>query len=119
MVVGKPAAMLLLNKEATVTVCHNKTQNLSDICSQADILIVAIGKATFITKEYIKEGAVVIDVGINVTASGKVTGDIDFDAAQELASYITPVPGGIGTVTNAILAEHIIYAAAKAMKNFS
>ena len=111
MAVGKAAAMLLLNKDATVTVCHSKTKNLPNICNNADILIIAIGKANFITNEYVKEGAIVIDVGINLTESG----DVIFEEAESKVSYTTPVPGGVGAVTNAVLADHIIQVATKAI----
>jgi len=111
MVIGKPAAMLLINANATVTVCHSRTKDLPSVCADADILVAAIGKAGFVSADYIKEGAVVIDVGINVLESGKVTGDVDYEAAEPKCSYITPVPGGVGSVTNAVLARHIVKAA--------
>ena len=92
-IVGKPMSMLMLHANATVTICHSKTQNLKDICKHADILVAAIGRAEFITKEYVKEGAIVIDVGINRTEDGGMTGDVDFDEVSKIASAITPVPG--------------------------
>ena len=104
-IVGKPMAMLLLNEDCTVTICHSKTQNLKDICRQADILVAAIGKPKFVTADMIKEGAVVIDVGINRTESGLV-GDVDFENVSNVAGYITPVPGGVGPMTIAMLLEN-------------
>ena len=101
--VGKPMAMLLLNANATVTVCHSKTQNLVDICKTADILISAVGKPCFVKEEMVKDGAVVIDVGINRDENGKLCGDVDFDGVKEKASYITPVPGGVGPMTITML----------------
>ena len=104
-IVGKPMALLLLQMNCTVTVCHSKTQNLKEICKQADLVVAAIGRPKFVTKDMIKEGAVVIDVGINRTENGLV-GDVDFDEVKELASYITPVPGGVGPMTIAMLLEN-------------
>lgn len=117
-VIGKPVAMLLLEKDATVTICHSKTKNLKEICKKADILISAIGKSRFITKEFIKKGAIVIDVGMNYDKNGEVTGDVDYENVKEIASFITPVPGGIGTVTTAILAENCLTATRKKVKKF-
>lgn len=102
-IVGKPMAMLMLRENATVTVCHSKTRNLADITRRADILIVAMGKPKFITREYVKEGAVVIDVGINRNENNKVCGDVDFDDVIDKVSAITPVPGGVGPMTIAML----------------
>ncbi|GLI53931.1 bifunctional methylenetetrahydrofolate dehydrogenase/methenyltetrahydrofolate cyclohydrolase FolD [Thermodesulfovibrio yellowstonii] len=110
-IVGKPLSLLLLKRNATVTMCHSKTMNLQDITKKADILCVAIGREKFITSNMIKKGAVVIDIGINVTASGKVVGDVNFDDVKEKASYITPVPGGVGPMTIAMLMENTIHAA--------
>lgn len=110
-IVGKPLALLLLRKNATVTICHSKTSNLKEQCLKADILCVAIGKARMITADMIKEGAVVIDVGINVTAEGKIVGDVDFEPAKEKASYITPVPGGAGPMTIIMLMYNTVLAA--------
>ncbi len=104
-IVGKPMAMLLLKENCTVTICHSKTQNLKDICKNADILVAAIGKPKFVTADMVKDGAVVIDVGINRTENGLV-GDVDFDNVKEKASYITPVPGGVGPMTIAMLLEN-------------
>lgn len=115
-IVGKPMALLMLRENATVTVAHSKTQNLKELCRQADILIVAIGKPQFITGEYIKEGAVVIDVGIHRTENGeggtskKLCGDVCFDQAEPLASAITPVPGGVGPMTIAMLMNNCVEA---------
>jgi methylenetetrahydrofolate dehydrogenase (NADP+)/methenyltetrahydrofolate cyclohydrolase len=102
-IVGKPMALLMLREKATVTICHSKTQNLKGICKQADILIVAIGKPKYITQEYVKEGAVVIDVGIHRDASNKLCGDVDFENVEPICSAITPVPGGVGPMTIASL----------------
>lgn len=110
-IVGKPMAMLLLHANATVTICHSKTQNLKEICRQADILVAAIGKAHFVTPEYVKPGAVVIDVGINRTEAGPLTGDVDFEKVAPLCSKITPVPGGVGPMTRAMLLKNTLKAA--------
>ncbi len=107
LLVGKSVANLLEQKNATVTICHSKTQNLKNICQQADILVVAIGKTKFVTKEFVKEGAVVIDVGINRTEDG-LMGDVDFDDVKDKCSYITPVPGGVGPLTVACLLENTL-----------
>lgn len=110
-IVGKPMAMLLLHANGTVTVCHSRTKNLADVTRRADILVVAIGKANFITADMVKEGAVVIDVGMNRNAEGKLTGDVDFAAVSEKASAITPVPGGVGVMTITMLLENTLTAA--------
>lgn len=110
-IVGKPMAMLLLHANGTVTVCHSKTKNLADICKEADILVAAIGKADFVGADMIKEGAVVIDVGMNRRADGKLTGDVNFAEAEPLASYITPVPGGVGPMTITMLMQNTLTAA--------
>lgn len=110
-IVGKPQAMLLLQKNGTVTVCHSKTKNLKEICLGADILVVAIGRAKFITGDMIKEGAVVIDVGMDRDENGKLCGDVDFESAKEKAGYITPVPGGVGPMTIAMLMKNTLTAA--------
>ncbi len=102
-IVGKPVSMLLLHRHATVTICHSRTKPLSEVTRRADILVAAIGRANFITGDMIKQGAVVIDVGINRKDDGKLTGDVDFEAVREKASYITPVPGGVGPMTIAML----------------
>lgn len=106
-IVGKPIAMLLLNENCTVTICHSRTQHLSDIARQADILVAAVGIPHFVTADMIKAGAVVVDVGIN-RVEGKLKGDVDFDAAQRIASYITPVPGGVGKMTIGMLMDNTI-----------
>jgi methylenetetrahydrofolate dehydrogenase (NADP+)/methenyltetrahydrofolate cyclohydrolase len=110
-IVGKPLALLLLRRNATVTICHSKTLNLKEECQKADILCVAIGRAKMITGDMIKEGAAIIDIGINVTPEGKIVGDVDFDAAREKAGWITPVPGGVGPMTIAMLMYNTIQAA--------
>jgi len=110
-IVGKPLALLLLRKNATVTICHSRTQNLKEECLKADILCVAIGKAKFVKGDWIKKGAVVVDVGINVGEDGKLVGDVDFQAVQEHASWITPVPGGVGPMTIAMLMYNTVQAA--------
>lgn len=104
-IVGKPMAMLLLRDHATVTICHSRTKNLKKICKNADILVAAIGKPEFVTADMVKDGAVVIDVGIN-RVNGKLKGDVDFDSVKEKASYITPVPGGVGPMTITTLLEN-------------
>ena len=116
-IVGKPAAMLLLRENATVTICHSRTQNLKEICANADILVAAIGKAKFVTADMVKPGAIVIDVGINRNEQGKLCGDVDFDAVSEKAAAITPVPGGVGLMTRAMLMQNTVQAAQKATKN--
>ena len=110
-IVGKPQAMLLLHKNATVTICHSKTKNLKEICKTADILVAAVGRAQMITGDYIKEGAVVIDVGMNRLENKKLVGDVDFESAEKKASYITPVPGGVGPMTIAMLMRNTLTAA--------
>ena len=108
--VGTPVSRLLQNRNATVTVCHSHTRNLKDICAQADILIAAIGKPKFITAEYVKEGAYVIDVGVNRLEDGHLCGDVDFDAVKEKAGYITPVPKGVGPMTITMLLQNTLKA---------
>ena len=112
-IVGKPLIQCLLNKNATVTVCHSKTKNISEITKKADILIAALGKAKFVKANMIKENAVVIDVGINRNEDGKLEGDVDFEEVEKKASYITPVPEGVGPMTIAMLMNNVI----KATKN--
>ena len=107
-IVGKPMALLMLRENATVTVTHSKTRNLKEICKEADILIVAIGKKEFITKEYVKEGAVVIDVGIHRDENNKLSGDVKCDEVEPIASAITPVPGGVGPMTIAMLMNNCV-----------
>ena len=110
-IVGKPMAMLLLQANGTVTVCHSRTKDLAEVTRRADILVVAIGKADFITGDMVKDGAVVIDVGMNRRADGKLTGDVDFASVSEKASYITPVPGGVGPMTITMLLQNTLVAA--------
>ncbi|TAK06767.1 MAG: bifunctional methylenetetrahydrofolate dehydrogenase/methenyltetrahydrofolate cyclohydrolase FolD [Candidatus Manganitrophaceae bacterium] len=110
-IVGKPAALLLLHRHATVTICHSKTKNLEEVCRQADILVAAIGKPQFVKKEMVKEGAIVIDVGINRLPDGRIVGDVDFDPVQERAGAITPVPGGVGPMTIAMLLSNTLQSA--------
>ncbi|MDO4477289.1 MAG: bifunctional methylenetetrahydrofolate dehydrogenase/methenyltetrahydrofolate cyclohydrolase FolD [Clostridia bacterium] len=109
-IVGKPLAFMLINEDATVTICHSKTKNLSDICKNADIIICAVGKEKFLNKNMIKKGAVIIDVGINRDENGKICGDVDFDDVKNIASAITPVPGGVGPMTIAMLMKNTITA---------
>lgn len=108
-IVGKPMAMLLLHENATVTICHSRTKNLKEICKQADVLVAAVGRAGFVTPDMVKEGAVVIDVGINRGADGKLCGDVD-PTVDEVAGYLTPVPGGVGPMTIAMLLKNTITA---------
>lgn len=110
-IVGKPMAMLLLHDNGTVTVCHSRTKDLAEVTRRADILIAAIGKADFFTADMVKEGAVVIDVGMNRRADGKLTGDVDFESVSRVASYITPVPGGVGPMTITMLMKNTLKAA--------
>ena len=105
-IVGKPIALLCLQKNATVTIAHSKTKDLKSVCQRADVLIAAIGKAKFFNRDYIKEGAVVLDVGINRDKNNKLCGDVDYDDVKDLVSYITPVPGGVGPMTIAMLLEN-------------
>ena len=109
-IVGKPLAQCMLNKDATVTVCHSKTRNLKDLTKKADIVIMAIGKANFLTVDMIKEEAVVIDVGINRLDTGNIVGDVSFEEVSQKASYITPVPGGVGPMTIAMLIHNVVIA---------
>ncbi|CEN77044.1 bifunctional 5 [[Clostridium] sordellii] len=110
MVVGKPVSMLLLNENATVTICHSKSKNLPEISSKSDVVVAAVGKAKMINHDYIKDGAVVIDVGINVDDEGNLCGDVDTDDIMDKARMLTPVPGGVGSVTTSILASHVVKA---------
>jgi methylenetetrahydrofolate dehydrogenase (NADP+)/methenyltetrahydrofolate cyclohydrolase len=109
-IVGKPMSQCLLNKNATVTICHSKTNNLKEFTKKADILVSAIGKPKFVTKDMVKEGAIVIDVGINRNLEGKVCGDVDFENIKNMTSYITPVPGGVGPMTIAMLMNNVVKA---------
>jgi len=110
LIVGKPTAILLLQRNATVTVCHSKTKDLPQVVGEADIVVAAIGKAGFVTGDFIKEGAIVIDVGINRGQDGKLCGDVDFESASKKASFITPVPGGVGPMTIACLMHNTLHA---------
>lgn len=112
-IVGKPMSMLLLHKNGTVTICHSRTKNLKEVCASADILVAAVGKANFVTADMVKEGAVVIDVGINRLDNGKLCGDVNFAEVEPKASYITPVPGGVGPMTIATLMKNTLTAAKK------
>lgn len=116
MVVGKPLAMLLMKENATVTVCHTKTADLPGTCQSGEILVAAAGRAKMINGKYVGAGAVVIDVGINVDDNGKLCGDVDFESIEEKASMATPVPGGVGAVTTAVLAKHLVQAAVRQKK---
>ncbi len=116
LVVGKPAAMMLVKKNATVTICHTKTVDMPSVAREADILIVAAGRAGVVGAEYVKPGQTVIDVGINVNAEGKLCGDVDYAAVEPIVDAITPVPGGVGSVTTSVLVSHVVEAAAKAAK---
>jgi len=111
LVVGKPAAMMLIQKNATPTICHTKTVDMPAICREADILIVAAGRAKIIDKDYFRKGQIIIDVGINVDESGRLCGDVNFEEAEPIVEAITPVPGGVGTVTTSVLVKHVIEAA--------
>lgn len=110
-IVGKPMALLMLHEHATVTICHSRTRDLPEVCRRADILIVAIGKAKFVTADMVKEGAVVIDVGMNRDENGKLCGDVDFAGVEPKAGYITPVPGGVGPMTITMLMQNTVTAA--------
>lgn len=114
-IVGKPMSMLLLHANATVTICHSKTKNLKEICSQADVIVAAVGRAKFVTEDMVKEGAIVIDVGINRNEDGKLCGDVDFENVKDKCSFITPVPGGCGPMTIAMLMKNT-YSAARARR---
>ena len=107
---GKPMAMLMLKENATVTICHSRTKNLKEVVAGADVIVAAVGRPNFVTADMVKEGAVIIDVGINRMADGKLCGDVDFEACKEKASYITPVPGGVGPMTIATLMQNTITA---------
>jgi len=115
-VIGKPAAMLMLGRNATVTICHTKTAGMEAECRRADIIVAAAGKAKVISADHVSHSQVVLDVGINVTPEGKLTGDVDFDTVEPIVSAITPVPGGVGSVTTAVLAKHVVEAAEAASK---
>jgi methylenetetrahydrofolate dehydrogenase (NADP+)/methenyltetrahydrofolate cyclohydrolase len=107
-IVGKPVALLCLQRNATVTIAHSRTKNLKEVCNRADVLIAAIGKAKFFNEEYVKDGAVVLDVGINRDENNKLCGDVDFESVKDKVSYITPVPGGIGPMTITMLLSNTL-----------
>ena len=111
LVVGKPAAMMLVKKNATVTICHTRTVDMPSVAREADIIIVAAGRAGVVGAEYVKEGQTIIDVGINVNAEGKLCGDVDYAAVEPIVDAITPVPGGVGSVTTSVLVGHVVEAA--------
>ncbi len=113
MVIGKPLAMLMLHAHATVTMCHSRSGEMEDICQSADILVAAAGKAKMVKAGMVKEGAVVIDVGINVDENGKLCGDVDFEDVEAKAAAISPVPKGVGSITTSVLAKHVLFAAEK------
>ena len=113
-IVGKPLALMLLQRNATVTICHSKTRDLPAVCREAEVLLVAIGKAKFVTADMVREGAVVIDVGTNKTSEGKLCGDVDFDTVSQKVGWISPVPGGVGPMTIAMLLENTVESAKKA-----
>lgn len=111
LVIGKPVSMLLMKRNATVTVCHTKTVDMAGTCKNAEILVAAAGSARMIKKDYVAEGAIVVDVGINVDEEGNLCGDVDFDTITDIAAIATPVPGGVGSVTTSVLAKHLVKAA--------
>ncbi|MDD3240278.1 MAG: bifunctional 5,10-methylene-tetrahydrofolate dehydrogenase/5,10-methylene-tetrahydrofolate cyclohydrolase, partial [Lachnospira sp.] len=111
LVIGKPVSMLLMKKNATVTVCHTKTVDMPGTCKQAEVLVAAAGVAKMIDQSYVADGAIVVDVGINVDAEGNLCGDVNFDDVADTASMMTPVPGGVGSVTTSVLAKHLLKAA--------
>ncbi len=115
LVVGKPAAMMLIQKNATVTICHTKTEDMPAVCREADVLIVAAGRAGIVGKDCLSAGQIVIDVGINVNEDGKLCGDVNFAEAESIVEAITPVPGGVGTVTTSVLVKHVVEAAKRAV----
>jgi methylenetetrahydrofolate dehydrogenase (NADP+)/methenyltetrahydrofolate cyclohydrolase len=113
MVVGKPVSMLLVKRNGTVTICHTRTRNLEETCRGAEILVAAAGKAKMVKGTFVAKDAVVVDVGINVDEEGRLCGDVDFDEVEKIAGYISPVPGGVGSVTTSVLARHVIQAAGR------
>lgn len=116
LVIGKPVSMMLQARNATVTMCHTKTVNMAEVCRSAEILVVAAGKAGVVDGSFVAPGQILVDVGIHVNAEGKLCGDVNFDAAEPIVEAITPVPGGVGSVTTAVLAKHIVQAAEKTVK---
>lgn len=117
LVIGKPVSMLLLSRNATVTVCHTKTKNLAELCKKADILIAAAGRAKMITKDFVSPGQIVVDVGINADKNGDLCGDVDFASVEPIVGFISPVPKGVGPVTTSVLAKHVVTAAEKSVLN--
>jgi methylenetetrahydrofolate dehydrogenase (NADP+)/methenyltetrahydrofolate cyclohydrolase len=115
LVIGKPVAMMLLQKHATVTICHTKTKDMPSVTRRAEILIVAAGRAGVVGAEYVTEGQIVLDVGINFNDEGKMVGDADFSAVEHIVGAITPVPGGVGTVTTSVLMAHVVEACHRAL----
>jgi len=115
MVVGKPLVMMLLEKNATVTICHSRTKNLKDVTKAADVVVTALGKPKYFTKDFFKDDSVVIDVGVSMTEDGKLSGDVDYENVEALVSMITPVPGGVGSVTTTILLNQVVQAALKSI----
>ena len=113
LVIGKPVSMLMLSRNATVTICHSRTKFLPEICREADVIIAAVGKAGFVGTDFVREGQIVIDVGINLDANGNLCGDVNFPAVEPVVKAITPVPAGVGAITTAVLAKHVIEAAEK------
>lgn len=116
LVVGKPAAMMLIKKNATVTICHTRTVDMPSVTREADILLVAAGRAGVVGADYVREGQIVIDVGINMNAEGKLCGDVDYAAVEPIVDSITPVPGGVGSVTTSVLVGHVVEAAARTLE---
>ena len=111
MVIGRPVAMMMMKQNATVTICHTKTHDIKDICRRSDIIVAAAGKALMLTSDYVNENSIIVDVGINVDANGKLCGDVDFVNVSSVVKAISPVPGGVGAVTTSVLAEHVVRAA--------
>ncbi len=111
MVIGRPVAMMMMKQNATVTICHTKTKNIEEICRHSDVIVAAAGKALMLTRNYVNENSIIVDVGINVDANGKLCGDVDFENVSPFVKAISPVPGGVGAVTTSVLAEHVVRAA--------
>ncbi|MEG1972046.1 MAG: bifunctional 5,10-methylenetetrahydrofolate dehydrogenase/5,10-methenyltetrahydrofolate cyclohydrolase, partial [Oscillospiraceae bacterium] len=116
LVIGKPVAMLLVSESATVTICHSKTADIKSLCQNADIIISAIGKAKFVTAEFVKPHQTIIDVGINYDEAGNLVGDVDFDNVEPIVKAISPVPGGVGSITTSVLMRHVVNAALRTIK---
>ena len=111
MVIGRPVAMMMMKQNATVTICHTRTKNIQEICRRSDVIIAAAGKALMLTRDYVNENSIIVDVGINVDENGKLCGDVDFENVSPFVKAISPVPGGVGAVTTSVLAEHVVRAA--------